>query len=472
MIRALGAPAALAVLIGVQVLFMPSEPEKPTPAKGALTIDLEGSEGSSDQPFTFLAVANGDAPTDDAVLKDTTGEQTGTVGPGDCPDDAPELVAIPGGAQEWCLQATKIAVGHELAGDVTGTGGEKITFTVRRRDAFWPGPALWLVAGLLAGLAVILVPERLRRLVRWIVLNQLLAKNRHAGKDEICALEDWARRRLAAGVERDDVIAAVNEMVSSGPSRAAAARRELSEALAKTTLPAEHKYLAPARAMADPGPCSREMPCQHTVGDFYDEEGEPAKQHPAAEWLAGLERLEAHAAELARRKKEIEDDVEPDDRAVPEEELAQARTTFAAIDEPKKVEWMTKRLDDLRTAVEDARAKSLTDDQRRFWRAARGPAEGPAEPRGALETVIPLGLSASTLVGWATLAKLVTLLVLVPAIAFAIVTAKTSAFDPKLTFDSFTDYFGLFSAALGSGLAASALALFGYWSASKSEPEG
>lgn len=467
MVRAL-VPAALVVLIGVQVLFAPPEKDEPVPAKGTLTLNLEGDEGWK-EPEIVKVSAMGDPPTTASTLRDVTGRHTATISPvaaTECPDTMRALVAIAGGTADWCLRAEKVAAGHELSGEIKGTGGV-ITMTINRRDAFTPGPAAWLALGLFLGLLVILVPVGLRRVVRWIVLNRLLARNRQTPEDrQISGLKEWVQGRLDAGATHDEAIAAANEMLTHGPRRAAGARTELAAQLKKSTLPAGHPFRVGAAKEADKGTKPDAEKPTHAATDFYNGNGEERKQHPAAEWLAGLERMDAHQDELARREKEIEDTIEPGDRTEPNKQLNEARQTFDRIEKPSKVTRMDKRLDDLITAIEDAQASALPEEERRRWQMGRAAAGADRRARGGLETVIPLGLSAGTLAGWTFFATLGTAVVVAVTVIFAWYTVKTAAYEPKLTFNSFEDYFALFSAALGSGAAASVLAIVGYWSAS------
>jgi hypothetical protein len=60
-------------------------------------------------------------------------------------------------------------------------------------------------------------------------------------------------------------------------------------------------------------------------------------------------------------------------------------------------------------------------------------------------------------------AVLLTAACIVVALAFSFFTTKTAAYDPNLSFGTDADYFALFSAALGSGVAATVLGLVANW---------
>jgi hypothetical protein len=139
---------------------------------------------------------------------------------------------------------------------------------------------------------------------------------------------------------------------------------------------------------------------------------------------------------------------------IPDEKLRQARATMKQIAVPAEMSRLEPRLEELRTAIEDAES----DPQCHEAVLGRVAAEAPAFLAG-LERLRVYTLGA--VVACAVLVSIVA--------AFAVATIALSAYEPNHTFSSARDYFLLFSAALGSGAAASILAVAGWWQATADE---
>lgn len=455
MIRSLGVPAAIAVLVAINAVFSPPASEKPAPRTGALTVALE-------EPATTLKV-RAPAPAPDAgteaVLRDDSGKHIGrVVSTGQC--DGTPREAFPGATGEWCLRLSEIAAGHELTGTIANTAENALTLTVNRRDGFWPLPAALLALGLAVGFLTLLVPTALKRFVRRIVLARLLRRNGDAHQAGVQDLDGWVKRQLAKPeADPDAILVAVSEMVESGRARAVEARERLRQGLEAASL-GEHPYGQAAAAIADPEKTN-------TVTDFYGEDGKRRKDHPADEWLSGLKRLLEYKREIETRAKQIDDHFDPNVDNPAKVELRQARTEFGEAASPDDVERLAPRLDELITAIQDELAKQLPADEQH--RRAVGVAGTPGTlaieraPRGVIDTLVPLDLSRGTLAGWTGFARLLTAAVLVLVLLYAVLSVKSSTYDAKPLFDSFNDYLALFSAALGSGVAATVVAMLGYW---------
>jgi hypothetical protein len=451
MIRSIGVPAALFVIVGLPFIVAPPEQEPPAPREGALTVNLEGGTGESGESPAFLKVVGpGAQPTKATVLNDPTGTDTADVSfptGGEC-DDAPPLYAFPAG-DEWCLRLTSVETGREFAGTVT-TDAAKLALTVARRDRFWGWPAAFIALGFVAGLLVLIVPRALRSLT----VSALLS-NRLASKEakQIRGLGDWVRHRIDAGDKSADVLRLVDKVLESGLDQASEARATLKDALAKEPIGA-HKYAVKAGAVA--------TATTHDVSDFLTAEGKERPFHPAAEWKAGLDRLHQAKTDIDEYDGRIKSQLKKECRQVPETHLGEARTTWSEIDAPDEVTRIDSRLEALRTSYENA--FSDRDCKAAGVSGAGAPLREWLGGRLEIADLVLTGSGRSLLMSGAVL---LTVMCILAALAFAFFTTKTASYDPKSSFGTSADYFALFSAALGSGAAATVLGLLANW-----RPEG
>lgn len=455
--RAIGIPAAVFALVGLPglVALATEEPEKPPAREAALTIDLEGGEGD-DEPYPFIVKGARPAPTKPATLRDDSGRHTGTVEPAaECRGDRlTAFASLPAETEDWCLQLTDVAAGHELTGKVTAAAAPDaadsvLTLTVNRRDHWFGLPLLVLVVGFAIGALVALLKPWLRNPIRSSVLGTLVKDN----KAKIVGLEGFVRDRKAAGDSTDALIAKVNEVVTSGPKVAEAARKELSEKLDGPSLPGEHPLLAAAGKEAGR--------TDHQIGDFYDPAGERVP-HPAAELSAALDELPVYEKFLEDLRAEVEDLQAGDERDKAAVAVETAQIAFDRAAKRSDGEAVAGRLKEARAAVDVAVAHELVGlplDRRSD--VASGGADAAPRP--------PLPLDAAEL-GGARLARVRlvalggTILVLGVTLIFSALSIIVTNYLPKVTFDSFPDYFALFTAALGSGAAGAIILWLGYWS--------
>jgi len=444
--RVAGAGAAAVVLAALPLIIGAAGGPPPQPAAGTLGVDLaDGADHA-----TIEIPGPSPAPTGRTVLRDTSGRHTGTVQPhpsGSC-SPASRRIAFDAGTTPWCLDLRDIAAGRELAGKVVNGSGDTLALTVRRRDAFVPGPLATLLLGLLAGILAALVPRWLRTAVRWLVLSRLVAAAaKPGGPGHIEGLREWVRRRLQRGDGREAVLADVYKVTSSGPERARQAREELTEAL--DAAKPEHEFTrAAAREAAR---------TTNQITDFYTGTTERAA-HPASEWAAGLARLARYRAELANQETRLAK-IGAGLSGPAKTALREAWVRFDELGDLDDLPTMEERLDDLRAAVDRGLAGSQTE---------RGPTDGGAvpyvaAPRGPLEAALALALRPGRLTGLTWLARVATWLILALALGYAFLTIKQSAYDAKPLFAHRADYLALFSAALASGVGATVLALLGNW---------
>jgi hypothetical protein len=466
MTRAVGIPAALVVLVVLPGLVAGATKEDKPPAKeAALTVNLEGDEGAAGHPYLFAVTADGTPPAAAATLRDTTGLHMATVAPAKgCP--SPPRVAFPDQASTWCLQLEDVAKGHELSGAASGgdastTGARSLKLTVNRRDAFWWKLPFWiLLAGFAAGMALAYLKAPFRRSIRGTVLGGQLQKNEEAkGAAQIIDLAKFVRTRLAAGEAVDDLTPKVAALLKNGPTVAEANRKALREALKEHRAALERYPLAAAAGRE----ASRE---ENRVEDFFGADAEPIA-HPAVEFLQVVEELVKDLAYIGELQKAIGDLQDPEHRQAPLQALARAELVAQEAAKPADVRRVAGLLDAARDSVETARAEERVKAVERR-RGVGGPA-GAALPALAAAPVPPLPPDATELGGAdlaesKRLAMLMTVLVGLGILLFALFTIKQGVYDSKLTFSSCSDYFTLFSTALASAAVGSLILLFSYWS--------
>jgi hypothetical protein len=457
MTRALGIPVAVVVLVALPgVVVQATETEEPPAKEAALTVNLQGDQGSSDDPYLFAVTAEGTAPAAAATLKDASGLHTGVVAPASgCP--TPARVAFPDQKQTWCLQMEDVDSGYELTGSATGgdekVGSRPLKLTVNRRDAFWGKPLFFLILGLLAGALVALVKPGLRSPVRRNVLGKQLKDNQGIkGPEHIEGLTEFVGRRLGQGEAVDDLIKKVTGLRENGPAAALAARKELKEVLdGKQAVLAGYALLIAANKEA--------ARTDTRVGDFYGAD-DTAKPHTASELAAAIKAL-AENLEYAKKLRGQIGELEEEHRKEPLQALVRAEAVAkeaATLVDANRVKGL---LDEARNSIESARAKEAEEVDRQ---EGEGP-EAPAALTGPNPQPSPNAaeLGGSDLASSRRWLLAITTLTVAAILAFAFFTIKQAAYDPKLTFHSGADYFTLFSTALASAAVGTVILLVGYW---------
>jgi hypothetical protein len=467
--RTFGVPAAVVALVVVPVIVLAAQPKKaapppPDPKQAALTIRLAGAEGSSGHPAFVRLTAVGKPPAKSKTftLADDTGLHSAKVVVADlsgkpCANATIRATGLEGeaNAQVWCLRIRHADVGAELKGTVSvADAGTKpstvLALTVTRRNAFCVLPLAFLVLGLLAGLGVILVPRALSLLVKRVVLSSLVEENEAAAPSaRLAGLADWVRARVAAGATDADTAAAIAPVIKQGPAAAAGARAKLQRAIDASGIPLTQPLIAAAIKQAEQK--------TNDISDFLDDAAKPVP-HPATVLLAAVQTLTEAGTVLANAQQRIANLAQPcqADLTV---ELAAARITFGGIAGPDDIPHLEERLNALRTAIDDAEAKP---ECARVNVAGAGVAASlELAPQGVLPPLIT-GPGLSVVSGAAKLACGFVILVIA---VFAGVTVWLSAYSPNFTFSSPSDYFLLFTTALGSGAAAGVLSVLGWWQA-------
>lgn len=457
--RAIGIPAAMAVLVAFPVIVAQTtaKDEGPEAKEAALTLNLEGDEGGAD-PYRFAVAADGPAPTETGILHDASGRHTAKVLSAEgCEGKA--RIAFPASGKRWCLQLQNVDPGHELVGSIVGgatstTGARTLKLTVNRRDDFWGLPLAIVISGIVLGALVTLVKPLLKKPIRQSVLGGMLRKNQRAeGSARIRGLTEFARDRLAAGEDIEPVIEKVGQALDQGPERAEAERAKLKAALGQIgagDAVREHPAFVAATREA-----SRS---DNAVTDFYDEAGS-LKAHPAAELEKGLEELVKYLGQAGKLRAAI-DALAPEDRTAPVEALGRAELVAREAETPEEIRRVAGLLDEARGSLEKARAKVAASKRR------RGVAGAPALPGKLGVSLAPAApeLGGGKLVATRAIAIAASVATLLFVAAFTVATVKHANYDPKLDFNSFSDYFALFSAALGSAAAGALVLLIGFWS--------
>ena len=457
--RALGASAALVVLVTLPAVIPGAQPDEPQakPAEGALVAELTGDEGVG-EPYILRTQAPSKPPKRLAKLHDAAGTVTATVTPIKSPCDATKpRTAFSEGVIPWCLKVEGTENGAEVSGVLQSEHGDKLSLTVRSRAAFVPGPCLVLLFGLLIGLAVLVFQPWLRSRVREIVLARMVRRN--DAKDaatRIGGLGAWVRERLAAGATVESLIAAVERVAASGPNRGDSARKRLEAQIAAVPELDAFELVSSAKPLAE---------APNEIGDFYASDGTELDEHPADAMVEAIGQLAALAKaldELDAVLAKIDDESRAGPAAVvslTREALKQARTAVELAPFEERVARVRGKVEEALIAA----AKPPTGPQRAARRAAvsallptlkpwqRGPRIALQLDPGAKERLRTVRAMA------------LTVFVVVVTLTYAFVSIKHAAYDGKPLFAGFGDNLALFSAALGSGAAATVLALMSDW---------
>jgi hypothetical protein len=274
-------------------------------------------------------------------------------------------------------------------------------------------------------------------------------------------LNDWVAERREEGESREALIAAVHQVTSSGPQQASRARQRLAAAILKIPALAQHKLVIAAQAIA--------KDTTNKMSDFYAR-GEERKAHPADEWAAAVAQLADYRAELDAQERSIRL-ISPAFRQPAKLALATADQRFTDLTEPDDLPTMMPRLDALRDAVDEGLVNTRASVRGGADLPGLSPSAVLQARRSPMEAVIPLGLTAGNLGAWIWIARVLTLLVLVVALAYAFVTIKQSSYETRPLFSGGGDYLTLFAAALASGASATVLALVGNWRPVAAEDE-
>lgn len=457
--RTLSASAALVVLVALPSVVSRGESKEPQskPAEGALVLQLSGGDGVS-RAYLVRTKGPGAVPDRAAALHNAAGDVTATVTPTAAPcDKAVARTAFSAGTEPWCLKIESLENGAEVTGELQSDGGEKLSLTVRSRDAFWCWPFVVLILGLLAGLLALVFQPWLRRRVRELVLTRIVRANARSRDREkrIEQLDTWVRARAADGATIESLIRDVETVTGHGPARASSARKRLRAALDAVPELREYELVQEGERIADTA---------NHVDDFFGSDGAAQDEHPADTRAHAVSRLAALDKALTDLDKAL-DALDTSTRVGLATIVSQTRDALKAVDQPAALDPFDGRIADLRSKIEDALMKAAGPTGPR--RASRGrPGESllPHLDLWRRPPIVPLGLVPPARKWLATraLASLTGLAVLVICV-YAIVSIKHTAYDPKPLFDGFGDYLELFSAAVGSGAAATVLALVSDW---------
>lgn len=458
--RSVGVPASLTVLIGLPFLIatVPAKPEAPAavePFAAALTVEADSDRGTT--YVRVRAVGNQPAKKTSAVLASDDGLERGRVEPSDdeqaCQKAAGRTVTH---AMEkttvWCLKLTNLPEHGEVAGTIAGVAqsstepATKLSLKVQRREAFWPDAFWWLGGGLVAGLLVALfVPWLTARVSRGRVGLLLGLNELRPVRERVKGLRAWADARSE---DEDDaaVRAEVAKVMSDGPAKARDARSELETALREATALGEHPLKNSARKEA--------RRIGHRVEDFLATDG-TSVPHPATALKAAIEALVAHKTRLDELFFEMAEKLKP---SCYPPEVGAARLAWARAERPDEIPAVGELVDQARYMLDKAVS---TEDC-----LLKGVSAGGLEASTRSLTFgasAPLSLEAAGLFAVVGVWGLVTLLSVLVAVAFAGLTTYMAAYEAKPTFGSFAEEFALFTAALGSGVAATVLGLLAPW---------
>jgi hypothetical protein len=457
--RLVGIPVALFVIVAVPVLVAQQNDQPAPPTEAKLTVRLSGDQGGKGHPFHIRVRAAGKQPFTPSKLVDSTGLKTASV-VGDAPNSClnAEIRDVGNGHKLWCLKLSDVAEGAELSGVASGPG-TKLTLTVTRRHSFVWLPLLVLIAGLIVAVVGALAPKGLRRFVRRVALARLLESNRSASADQaISGLDAWVATQLARGSDPSSVFSTIDPVVRQGPDQARSARQSLSNSLAGDPLGARHPFAVAALAEA--------VRTDHRAEDFLQATGKLRAEHPANEWLAGLDKMKKNLRELNAGEQTIVGKIQPGCRSAATRALNTVRVTFTRIMARDEVSDLDGPLDTLSKTIDETLADPacrLSDEEiegTSWWEGI----PDLEQARGVPATTQPLELEAPGGVQTgAMLAVVLTIGACLAVVGFAGLTVEQAAYNDKPTFASFHDYFTLFSAALASGAAAAVISLLAYW---------
>jgi hypothetical protein len=452
--RVVGVPAAALVLLVAApglVVRVVNPPAKPTAPTGAVTLHLTGGSGDS-----FIRVRTTGTPDKAGVhLVDSDGLHAAigfAVAGANC--NGARIRRAGAGTDDWCLHVLRIPAGHQVSG--TFTGGTNLTVTIVRRDGYcWPIFILFL--GFAAALVVPWLSKRLKYTAGELAISRLLDRNDGAGANRVTDARTWVHERLDEDASLGDVYTTLEGVFAKGPAQVRTSRKSLADALLTTRLPADNPYRAAAA-----GEAGR---TDFVMRDFADKDGKALRTTKASDFLASLPAVEDAAAKLATVRDNISEHLVPGPCTdTPTEVLERALAVLATVDAPDKVETLAEPVAEARAAYERATQRPGC------LKGARVTVEetvGAGAEAVAAEKIIPrpspLDVRRTRLSAWIAFAVSLTGIAIAVVYLFGGATVWEAAYDPKVDFSGFVDYFTLFSAAFASGAAASTLAFLAAW---------
>lgn len=283
--------AALAIAVGQAA----GQEEPKLPSK-EIKAQAAGPRGwGKTGTFYVRLAARGAPPTKDARLTDDTGKNAATavftedLAGGPCTNLKVRDTGL--GRDRWCVRIVGLEPGSEPTGEASnGRMTLKLKASIRHNFLWLPLAVGLLSLGLAVGLTYGITEWVPSRWARWSV-------DRAVARADIERLSEWVeeRRKTTSDTTLRPLL---RELVSSGPTTAAQARHRLTTALATSPLPDGH----PLRNAA----IQEASRTNHTIGDFYGDDGEKKERHPADERLATLNRASGIYTELSHARAAID----------------------------------------------------------------------------------------------------------------------------------------------------------------------
>jgi hypothetical protein len=463
--RASALPATLVVLVLFPFVVAvgsagSTDRQREEPKEASLTAYLALPPGFDlERPLYVKVRAPGQAPNDPVTLLDAAGLNVATVTKAkneDCSDVRLRVIASTSSASstDWCLEIRGLNAGTEATGTIPGDA-TKLMVTVGVRHNWWGLPLAVAVLGLVAAFTVLIVPNRLRAFVKEVLLARALDRNDNAGVERITDLREWVAQQLRKGKTASDLLPIVVGVVEREPGQAVEARTQLTQALASATeLPSTHQLRIAAQDEA--------ARTDNRASDFLTEDGGLREKHPASLMVPMVQRMNEHATSLRGEQERI-NQLKSHCRMQADDAMKKAKSAFDQV-----------RAEDQLSALEQALNNLMNTVDTAFGRpdcVEREPGPRGARPREALAPSTTLAIAPGGLRRALALAGVATFLVVATAITFAFVSIFYANYAPTQTFGTQTDYFTLFTAALGSTAAASVLATLMYWNVNEKADE-
>lgn len=478
--RAGGIAIAFIAIVGVPaVISQSNQPAAapapataaPAPKEATLVVPLSEAEKIGDSTGQLRIMAAGTPPQEATDLLSSDGREAVSVSASpasDC-DGLPTLRALGQGATTpWCLKLDDISDGSQVAGKLAGAK-TVLALTVSRRSSFCGAPLLAVLGGLLVGILTLVIPLKVRDLIRKGLVDKKLGENdRRKAGDKIVDLRQWVKEQRRRNQNDDDILPLVDWVMKEGPEIAAEGRAELERLLSDSELPADSGYREGAAQFLKE---IKELKAK----DFFAD-GKPATVYVTDKWIVGLEKLERQQRELDSLAHDVEEMHPASDEA--KKALLEARRDFRSASRPEAVDGVDEKLDALRKEVPGAvreffevpsyRGHSMAlfhslnfatfADEKAAPSATielKPPVE-PLPPRPKLDKLWPYRLATAALVGLAVL--------------FAILSIEHTIFDPIADFGDYQDYFALVSASITAGVSSTVVALLSPWNSSEAAP--
>lgn len=459
------ARAALVIgFVGILVVSgvgsMTDDAEKP-PAEASITANLTATPRTLhfNETKHIRVAMSGEPKEGPTSIVDATGLRVATVesvSDSECTDEPIRSTGV--GLDIWCLRVSGIDVGSELSGKIEGESSNLTLKLTERYHFFW-APLLVTALGLL--LSVLWtwattkgLPDR----VPLSKLNRALKKNRSAAH-KIEGLDEWSRT-LRPSKGADAIRQAIEEIHSTGIPNAKKSRLTLKDAIAKSTLLADHPLVVAALVESKRH--------DHKIGDFFGEDGKAVDVHPAAAFTKLLD----DAERLRRRIGAAVDDIRtrvPD--ALREKLLAQveaARQPLMTASDSEALDNASAVVGLLEQAVFAAVGATDQAGQDRFlitdaeelgaFVVEIGAETPPRRTALGLEIEPSIWKPAEILDNALASGAVLGFLILVQGIV-AIYTVAMAVYWPNQSFGTVQDWLGLFAAAFASSAAAAILGL-------------